>query len=115
MFYEQLLSRRSLVLSEEMNQIVAVHSLGNCALVDPCILMLEPFVQFKTAVSTQIRLHAIYAMLGAARKVPHRIRQLVLPIFKDIRESVELRLAAYLAFMSSRPSQSDLLLVAKTT
>ncbi|KAI6231775.1 hypothetical protein M3Y95_00417100 [Aphelenchoides besseyi] len=85
-------------------QILMLKAIGNAAL-DNSIEDLHQIVKQQSQ-STLVRMEAVDAMRRLRTSMPHKIRQVLLPIFQNQREQPEIRMAAFSMIMHTLPEKS---------
>ncbi|KAI6235354.1 Vitellogenin-6 [Aphelenchoides besseyi] len=85
-------------------QILMLKAIGNAAL-DNSIEDLRQIVNQQSQ-STLVRMEAVDAMRRLRTSMPHKIRQVLLPIFQNQREQPEIRMAAFSMIMHTLPEKS---------
>ncbi|KAI6215598.1 hypothetical protein M3Y94_00403700 [Aphelenchoides besseyi] len=85
-------------------QILMLKAIGNAAL-DNSIEDLRQIVNQQSQ-STLVRMEAVDAMRRLRTSMPHKICQVLLPIFQNQREQPEIRMAAFSMIMHTLPEKS---------
>ncbi|XP_078575476.1 vitellogenin-6-like [Branchiostoma floridae x Branchiostoma japonicum] len=94
-------------------QMMCIKAIGNAGLEDSVDRLVQ-IINSKTT-PTEIRLQAIYALRRIAKKLPHKTRNILFPVFKNPENPVEERAAAFVVMMDSEPQTSFLELLAQST
>lgn len=87
-------------------QILVLKTIGNAAL-DNTIDELQKIIKDKQQ-PTLVRIEAIDALRRLRTSMPHKIRQILLPMFQNQREQPEIRMASFSMIMYTHPEKSIL-------
>ncbi|CAG0902268.1 unnamed protein product, partial [Cyprideis torosa] len=112
-------------LKEQLDQtndtsklIVLVQAIGNLG-IEESYPLLRPFITGKVEVAKQVRVKAIFAVShlfeNSLRSLITQVQSTLMPIFSSPLEPTEVRLAAYVAILKSRPDEAFFTEVATST
>jgi hypothetical protein len=103
-FFQRLMNKDIRNLPQQEKMIVILKAVGNSAN-RRSLPILSKLLFVTENVPVAVKVQCIYSMRKLAPILPEEVRRHILPIFFDVREDAELRIASYLIAMRTRPTR----------
>lgn len=107
-FFQKLLDKDIPNFSKQGKTIVVLKALGNAGLRRGFPILTKLLYSPDKQVPTSVKVQCIYSMRTMASVLPEEVRKNVLPIFFDVNQDAELRIASYLIGIRTQPSRAVL-------